>query len=68
MSAVPMGDAPSGWIRVGEDVHGLPLWRRRDEPCYVATRDTDQLLFIDAALARFDRMSGEEFHRFVSSR
>ncbi|GAA4619258.1 hypothetical protein GCM10023195_87000 [Actinoallomurus liliacearum] len=50
------------------NVRGVPLWRRQDEPCYVATRDTNQLLFIDAALARFDRMSGDELHQFISSR
>ncbi|WP_345367372.1 hypothetical protein [Actinoallomurus liliacearum] len=49
-------------------MRGVPLWRRQDEPCYVATRDTNQLLFIDAALARFDRMSGDELHQFISSR
>ncbi|MEV5704693.1 hypothetical protein [Actinoallomurus sp. NPDC052274] len=68
MDAVPEGEAPPGWVRVDEDVRGVPLWRRQDEPCYVATRDTDQLLFIDAALARFDRMSGDELHQFISSR
>lgn len=68
MNANSMDEPPPGWIRIDEDVDGVPLWRRQDEPCYIATRDTDQLLFIDAALARFDRMSGEEFHRFVSSR
>jgi hypothetical protein len=68
MNTAPAGKPPPGWDRIADDVRGVPLWKRQDEPCYVATRDTDQLLFIGAALARFDRMSGEEFHEFVSSR
>ncbi|WP_460334549.1 hypothetical protein [Actinoallomurus acanthiterrae] len=63
MSTVPAGEPPPGRVRVADNVRGVPLWKRRDEPCYVATCDTDQLLFIDAALARFDRMSGRSFTR-----
>jgi hypothetical protein len=57
----------SGWVRVGDDVEGVPLWRWNGQPVYAATRDTDQLLFLGAALARFDEMSAEEFHAFISS-
>ncbi|MEV5708791.1 hypothetical protein [Actinoallomurus sp. NPDC052274] len=57
----------SGWARVGNDVNGIPLWQWKGEPVYAATRDTDQLLFLGAALVRFDEMSAEEFHAFISS-
>lgn len=57
----------SAWVRVGDDVDGIPLWQWNGEPVYAATRDTDQLIFLGAALARFDEMSAEEFHAFISS-
>jgi hypothetical protein len=62
-----LGRSPSGWVRVGDDVSGIPLWQWNGEPVYAATRDTDQLRFLGAALARFDEMSAEEFHAFMSS-
>lgn len=58
---------PPGWVRLTGDVQGVPLWKRDDEACYIATRDMDLLLFIDAALSRFDQMSGKDFHDFVTS-
>lgn len=58
--------APPGWVRVSQDVRGVPLWKRPDDTCYVATRDMEQLRFIDAALTRFDRMSALEFCAFVT--
>ena len=57
----------SRWVRVGDEVSGISLWRWNDEPVYAATHDMDQLMFLGAALARFDEMSAEEFHAFVSS-
>ncbi|MCO6005467.1 hypothetical protein NE236_10780 [Actinoallomurus purpureus] len=60
MDNVPVGEPPHGWVRVADDVWGVPLWKRQAEPFYVATRDTDQLLFIDAALARFRRLIGSD--------
>lgn len=61
------GPVPPGWIRVPDNAGDVPLWQWHDEPVYVATRDMDQLRFIGAALVRFDQMSAEEFHEFVSS-
>lgn len=58
---------PPGWARVPGGTDGIPLWQWQGEPVYAATRDMDQLLFLGAALARFDHMSAEEFHEFVSS-
>jgi hypothetical protein len=58
-------EVPPGWVRILADIDGVPMWRRLDEPCYVATRDMDQLRFIGAALTQFDRMSGPEYHAFV---
>lgn len=55
-----------GWIRLGAEADGVPLWRRHGEPVYVATSDMDQLRFIGAAFARFERMSPQEFTDFVT--
>ncbi|MGH3381838.1 MAG: winged helix-turn-helix domain-containing protein [Pseudonocardiaceae bacterium] len=60
--------APSAWERLPGEVEGVPLWKRRGEACYVATRDTDRLLIIDAALTAFDRMDRDEFRNFVRGR
>lgn len=64
---VTTAQVPAGWVRVPGDAGGIPLWQWQGEPVYAATRDMDQLRFIDAALTRFDEMSAEEFHHFVSS-
>jgi hypothetical protein len=61
--------APSGWVRVlraDGDPDGVPLWRWRHGPCYVATRDMDQLRFLGAALTRFEQMTGPELRAFVA--
>jgi len=47
-------------------MQGIPLWQRHGEGFYVATRDMDQLRFVGAALAQFDRMSGREFCEYVA--
>lgn len=65
--AVTAARVPDGWVRVPGEADGVPLWQWQDQPVYAATRDMDQLLFLGAALARFDEMSAEEFHEFVSS-
>jgi hypothetical protein len=62
--AVP-APVPPHWTRAGE-LNGVPLWRWKNEPFHAATGDMDQLLFIGAALACFDHMSGEEFQRYVT--
>lgn len=64
MDALP-ATVPPGWGRAGE-IDGVPLWRWRNEPFHVATRDMDQLLFIGAALTRFDHMGAEEFREYVA--
>lgn len=56
-----------GWIRTGEEIDGVPILKRRDESCYIAAGDADQLRFIMAALTRFDHMTGPEFHAFMTS-
>lgn len=58
--------APRGWTRLDAEVGGVPLWKADGEPVYVATDDTDQLLFLRAALVRFERMSPQEFVDFVT--
>jgi hypothetical protein len=58
------GKTPPGWLPAG-DVGGVPLWKRDNEACYVATGDMDQLRFLNAALAHFDEMSGAELHAFI---
>lgn len=63
----PNGQAPPEWLRVAATIDGVPVWRRRDERCYVATRDMDQLRFLGAALAWFDQMSGPELRAFMTS-
>lgn len=65
MTETEADQAPPGWVRTLADIDGVPIWRRPHEPCYVATRDMDQLRFIGAALTQFDRMSGPEYHAFV---
>ena len=62
----PVGEPPPGWARIGDDMQGIPLWQRHGEGFYVATRDMDQLRFVGAALAQFDRMSGREFCEYVA--
>jgi len=64
--SVPTDESPTEWMRLSDEVDGVPLWKHRGESCYVATRDMDQLLFIGAALARFDYMNGKEFCQFVA--
>jgi hypothetical protein len=60
-------EPPAGWNRVSDRVDAIPIWQWHDELFYVATRDMDQLLFIGVALARFDRMTGEQLQAFVMS-
>ncbi|GAA4604719.1 hypothetical protein GCM10023195_16110 [Actinoallomurus liliacearum] len=67
MTAVVPGRGLSEWTRAGTDMDGIPLWQWNGEPVYAATRDTDQLIFLGAALAWFDEMSAEDFHAFISS-
>lgn len=64
--AVTAAQIPAGWVRMPDEADGVPLWQWQDQPVYAATRDMDQLLFLGAALARFDEMSAHEFHQFVS--
>lgn len=59
---------PPGWVRLPGNVDGVPLWKRCCETCYVATGDMDLLRFIDAALARFDEMSGSQLRDFIAAR
>lgn len=55
-----------GWTRLDVEVEGVPLWKHRSEEVYVATHDTDHLLFLQAALVRFEHMSPQEFTDFVT--
>ena len=60
-----LGQPPPGWTRLDADQKGVPVWRRDGGTVCVATHDMDQLLFLAVALTRFDRMTTEEFERFV---
>ena len=42
------------------------MWCKDGEAICVATHDMDQLLFLAVALTWFDRMTAEEFERFVT--
>ncbi|WP_345430901.1 hypothetical protein [Actinoallomurus vinaceus] len=56
--------APPGWWPA-LDTGGLPLWRWASGQVCVATTDTDQLRFLEVALARFDEMTAEELHGYL---
>jgi DNA/RNA-binding domain of Phe-tRNA-synthetase-like protein len=56
---------PPGWVRVGE-FDGVPLWRWREGGFHAVTSDMDQLLFIGAALVRFDEMDAKQFRASVT--
>jgi hypothetical protein len=57
--------APPGWSPAS-DTGGVPLWRWAGpgNVC-VATTDTDQLRFLQVALARFDELTAEELHAYL---
>lgn len=56
--------APPGWCRVSGTAD-LPVWLWRAGSVHVATEDMDQLRYLGAALARFDRTSAEEPHAYL---
>lgn len=63
---LPMSERPpAGWTRITVD-GDVPLWNRDGAPVYVATRDTDLLLFLGVALRRFQEMEPREFVEFVT--
>lgn len=66
MPETRVGEIRGDWTHVGE-IDGRPIWRRAGEATYVAAADMDQLLFIDAALRRFDRMEPQEFEEFIAA-
>jgi hypothetical protein len=68
LQPVPVGrPAPPGWAPA-PDVDGIPGWRWRGGPVYVATSDLDQLRFIGVALRRFDHMTADELHAYLGER
>lgn len=56
---------PTDWTRVDSE-SDVPLWRHDSDPVYVATRDSDLLLFLGVALRRFADMEPREFIELVT--
>ncbi|MEV0405618.1 hypothetical protein [Actinoallomurus sp. NPDC050550] len=61
---IDLPEPPQEWTST-LDTGGLPLWRWSGGPVCVATRDTDQLRFLEVALKRFDEMTAEELHAYL---